>query len=92
MDTENFILRRHVLLERLGERRSRDLSSYPFQIGNIWGVKMPIWLRWGLSLVPNGGLVSRLMQVALPLAVPFIFRKQAPLVTRLFDRIFPSKS
>jgi hypothetical protein len=92
MDTENFLLKRRALLERLEERRSKDLASYPFRMGDAWGIKLPGWVRWALTLVPTGGLVSRFIQIGLPLAVPFLFKKQTPLISRLLARLFPSES
>jgi hypothetical protein len=92
MDTENFLLKRNALLERLGERRTKDLSLYPFQMGTSFGLKFPIWARLALSLVSRGGILSSLMQVALPLAAPFFLKRQPPIFIRLFDRFFPSRS
>ena len=92
MDTENFLLRRRALVERLEERRSKNLSSYPFRIGEAWGIKLPVWIRWALSLVPSGGIINRFIQIGLPLAVPFLFKRQTPLISRLLARFFPSES
>jgi hypothetical protein len=92
MDTENFLLKRRALIERLEERRSKDLSTYPFRMGDAWGVKFPVWMRGALSLLPSGGLISKFIQIGVPLAVPFLFKRQTPFITRLLARLFPSES
>jgi hypothetical protein len=92
MDTENFLLKRRSLLERMEERRSKDLSSYPFRMGDVLGIKLPVWIRWALSLAPSGGLISKFVQIGLPLAIPFLFKRETPFMSRLLARFFPSKS
>lgn len=92
MDTEDFLLKRRPLLERLDARRSKDLSAYPFRMGGAFGLKLPVWARWALSLAPGGGLVSKLMQIGLPLAIPFFFKREPPLLNRILARFFPSKA
>jgi hypothetical protein len=92
MDTKDFIVGRAELLERLQARRSRELSGYPFQMMNDYGVKLPAWARLALSFVTRGGALSHLLEVGLPLAVPFLFKKQMPFFERLVHRIFSLKS
>jgi len=91
MDSKDFLLKRRELLDRLETRRARDISTYPFRLGGAFGLKFPAWMRWLLTLVPVGGLAGGLMRVALPIALPFIFRKQPPLLDRLFACFLPSK-
>jgi hypothetical protein len=92
MDTENFIVTRAEFLERLQSRRQKDLGSYPFRMIEDYGVKFPAWARLALSFVTRGGALARLMEMGLPLAVPFLFRKKMPFVERLVLRIFSPKS
>ena len=92
MDTEDFLLKRRALQERMDERRAKDRSSFPFRIGDAFGFKLPSLIRWTLSFLPLGGFVSNLMSLGLPLAIPFFFKKKPPLVSRLLSRFFPSKS
>jgi len=92
MDTENFNLERSRLVERLQARRAAELTSYPFRMMDDYGVTLPPWARLALSFVTRGGALSRFLEVGLPLAVPFLFRKQMPFVERLVHRIFSPKS
>jgi hypothetical protein len=92
MDTENFIVTRAELVERLQSRRQKDLSTYPFRMVEEYGMKMPAWARLVLSFVTQGGALARLMEMGLPLAVPFLFRKKMPFMERLVLRIFSPKS
>src|SRR5207248_6763563 len=57
MDTENFIVSRASLLERLQARRQKDLTSYPFRMIEDYGVKFPAWTRLVLSFITQGGAV-----------------------------------
>jgi hypothetical protein len=91
MDSEDFIVDRREIVARMEERRSRDVSSYPFQMGAGFGFQLPGWLRMALSFAPRGGLVSSLMQISLPLVAPFLLKKQIPLLSRLLTRFYPSK-
>jgi len=86
MDTENFLLKRRAILERLEERRSRHPSGYPFRIGSLFGMKFPFWLKWGLSLASRQGAIVRLLEVGLTLAAPVLFMKKVPFLTRLLTR------
>ncbi len=92
MDTENFIVKRAELVEELQRRRMSDMGSYPFQLMKEYGVRLPTWARFALSFVTRGGVLSRMMEVALPLAVPFLLKKQMPFFDRLVHRIFSPKS
>ena len=92
MDTENFILNRAQLVEQLQVRRARDLASYPFQMMRDYGINLPAWARLALSFVTQGGALNRLLDVGLPLAIPFLFKKQMPLIDRLVQRLFSPKS
>ena len=92
MDTENFLVRRRDLTERLYERRVRDRSTYPLPLGTHFGLELPLWARCALSLMPRGGLVSSLLQIGLPLAAPFVFRKKVPWINRLLTHFLPSKA
>ena len=92
MDTENFIVTRAELLERLQARRQKDLTSYPFRMIEDYGVKFPAWTRLLLSFLTQGGALARLMEMGLPLAAPFLFRKKLPFMERLVLRLFSPKS
>ena len=92
MDTEDYLLKRRALQERLAERRSKDLSRYPFRMGDALGVKLPTWIRLAFTLVPTSGMISRFIQFGLPLAAPYLFKKQPPLLNRLLARFFPTES
>jgi hypothetical protein len=92
MDTKDFIVGRAEITERLQGRRSRELSSYPLHMLDNYGVKLPAWAKLALSFVTRGGALSHLLEVGLPLAVPFIFKKQMPFFDRLVHRIFSLKS
>ncbi len=92
MDTEDFIVSRASLLERLQTRREKDLGSYPFHMADYYGVKLPAWARLVLSFVTQGGAFARLLEMGLPLTIPFLFRKKMPFVERLVLRIFSPKS
>jgi hypothetical protein len=92
MDTENFILTRSRLVEQLQARRAKELASYPFRMMDDYGIKLPSWARLVLSFVTSGGALSRFLDVSLPLAIPFLFKKQLPLFDRLVQRIFSPKS
>jgi hypothetical protein len=92
MDTEDFIVSRASLLERLQTRRAKDLTSYPFRMIEDYGVKFPAWTRLALSFITQGGALARLMEMGLPLVVPFLFRKKLPFMERLVLRIFSPKS
>ena len=92
MDTENFLLRRRAILERLDQRRSRDPSGYPFRMGSVFGMKFPFWMKWGLSLATRGGVLSRLLEVGLTLAVPLLLKKQQPFLSRLLARFQSSEA
>jgi hypothetical protein len=92
MDTENFIVSRHQILERLEERRRKDYTSYPFRIAEEYGVRLPSWARLALSFVTSGGVLSRFLEVGLPLALPFLVKKQMPSFGRLVQRFFSPKS
>jgi len=92
MDTENFIVERHRLIERLEVRRAKDLSSYPFRMGEDFGIKLPSWARLALSFVSNGGLINRFLEVGVPLALPFLLKRQAPSWSRLVQRFFSPKA
>ena len=78
MDTENFLLRRRAILERLDERRSGNLSLYPFRI--------PTWVKWGLALASRGGIVSTLLELGLTVAAPLLLKKPLPFLGRLLSR------
>jgi hypothetical protein len=43
-------------------------------------------------LAPSGGLISKFVQIGLPLAIPFLFKRETPFMSRLLARFFPSKS
>lgn len=92
MDTKDFIVSRTELVERMESRRRSDLSSYPFRMVEHYGVKFPAWARLALSFLSQGGALSRMMEISMPFVVPYIFRKQMPLVDRLVQRIFSRKS
>jgi hypothetical protein len=92
MDTKDFLLKRQAILERLDERRSRDPSAYPFQMGSIFGMKFPFWLKWGLSFATRGGVLSRLLQVGLTIAAPLVLKKQLPFLSRLLSRFSSSEA
>jgi hypothetical protein len=92
MDSENFIVTRSRLVEQLQARRARDLASYPFHMMDDYGIKLPAWARLVLSFVTRGGSLSRFLDVGLPLAVPYLFKKQLPLFDRIIQRIFSPKS
>ena len=92
MDTEHFILERRELLERMEERRAKDLSSYPFKIGEDFGIKLPSWARLALSFAGRGGLLNRFLEVGIPLALPFLMKRQVPSWGRLVQRLFLPKA
>ena len=92
MDTENFIVKRAELVSELQRRRSMDLDAYPFRMVRDYGIKLPTWARLALSFVTRGGALSRMMELGIPLAFPFLFRKQMPFMERLVYRIFSHKS
>ena len=92
MDTENFIVSRTELVERLQNRREKELQSYPFRMMEDYGVRLPAWARLAMSFMTRGGALSRLLELGLPLVVPFLFRKQMPFVDRLVQRFFSRKS
>ena len=92
MDTENFIVSRAQLVEQLQRRRSSDVDSYPFKLMRDYGIQLPVWARLGLSFMTRGGVVTRLMEIALPLTIPLLFKKQMPFFDRLVHRIFSRKS
>jgi hypothetical protein len=91
MDTENFILKRREILERLEARRVKDYTSYPFRIAEEYGVHLPSWARLALSFVTSGGLISKFLEVGLPLALPFLVKRQVPSLGRLVQRFFSPK-
>ncbi len=82
MDTENFILRRRQVTDRLGTRRARELTAYPFILGGNSGFHLPGWARVALSFVPRGGLVTALMGSVLPLVAPFLMEKKSSILSR----------
>jgi hypothetical protein len=92
MDTENFIVERTRLAEQLQGRRAKDLSDYPFRMADDYGLSLPAWARLALSLVGKGSNFSKVIEVALPLAVPLLFRKKAPFLQRLVQGFFSRKS
>ncbi len=92
MDSENFILSRSALLDRLRGRRATRLSSYPFRMLDEYGMKMPAWARLALSFVTRGGILGRFLEVGIPLAAPFLLRRHMPFAERLLQRIFSTKS
>ena len=92
MDTADFILDRTRLTEQLQARRAKDLTSYPFRLMDDFGVKLSPWARLALSFVTRGGAINRLLEIGLPLAVPFLFKKQMPFFDRIVHRIFSRKS
>jgi hypothetical protein len=91
MDTEDFIVSRREILERLEERRKRDYTSYPFRIAEEYGIRLPSWARLALSFVTSGGLLSKFLEVGLPLALPFLVKRQIPSWGRLVQRFFSPK-
>lgn len=92
MDSENFILERNRLTTRMNDRRHERLEAYPFRMFQDMGLKMPVWARLALSFISRGSVMSRFLEVGLPLAAPFIFSRQLPLVDKLVHRIFSRKS
>jgi hypothetical protein len=92
MDAKNFILNRHQILVRLENRRQIDVTNYPFQMGKEYGIQLPAWARLALSVVTQGSVLSRFLQVGLPLAAPFLLRRQMPSWGRLVQRFFTPKS
>jgi hypothetical protein len=92
MDTENFIVERNQIVERLEARRAKDLSNYPFRITEEYGVKLPSWARLALSFASGGGILNRFLEVGLPLALPFLIKRQVPSWGRLVQRFFSSKA
>jgi hypothetical protein len=80
MDTENFLLKRRALLDRMEARR----------LANAGGVKLPAWMRWAIRLAPSGGVLGPLIQIGMPLVIPFLFRRQASWFSRLLVRLLPS--
>ena len=92
MDSENFILNRREILERLEVRRSKDLSTYPFRIGKDYGVQLPAWAQLVLSFASQNGILNRFLEVGLPVALPFLLKRQAPSWGRLVQRLFSPKS
>ena len=91
MDTEDFLLERRNLLERLSDRRARDLSSSPVRMARALGIEFPAWAKVLLSLAPNAGVLSGLMRIGLPLALPFLFKRKAPFFTRLLAHFYQPK-
>ncbi len=92
MDTEYFVVRRSELTELLQQRRALELTTYPFQMMEDYGVKLPAWARLGLSMFARGGLMGKFLELGIPLAAPFLFRKKMPFVSRLIQTIFSAKS
>jgi hypothetical protein len=86
MDTENFLLTRRAILDRLEDRRSRRPSANLFGMGGLFGLKLPFWLKWGLSLATEQGAIVRLLEVGLTLAAPFLLKKKAPFLNRVLAR------
>jgi len=79
-------------MERLQARRATQLEFYPFRMMDHYGLRLPTWARVALSFVTRGGLLSHLLEVGLPLAMPFFYKKQAPFFERLIQRIFSPKA
>jgi hypothetical protein len=92
MDTEHFVLDSARISERLAARRSVTLSSYPSHAMERFGVQVPLWAKLALSFATRGGALSRLLEIGIPLAAPFLFRRQMPFLERLVHRIFSAKS
>jgi len=92
MDTKDFILERAELMERMQDRRHRDLQEFPFRMIEDYGVKLPPWARLALSFISQGGALNRLMEISMPFVVPYFFRRQMPFMDRLVHRIFSRKS
>ncbi len=92
MDTKNFILARRELMDRLQARRARELSNYPFRMPDDFGVKLPTLARWALSFASQGGAISKMMEIGIPLAIPFLFRKKTSFMGRLLSRFVPPKA
>jgi hypothetical protein len=92
MDTENFILARAGLVAELQKRRSRDPETYSFRMFQGYGINLPSWAKLGLSFMTREGAIMRLMELGLPLALPFLYRRKMPFVERLFHRIFSPKA
>jgi len=90
MDTENFLLKRRSLIERLESRRAQDLSAY--QGGSLFGLKLPMVARLALSMVPRGGIVTSLLQIGLPLAATFFLKKKPSFISGILARFLPSRA
>jgi len=61
-------------------------------MGSVFGMKFPFWMKWGLSLATRGGVLSRLLEVGLTLAVPLLLKKQQPFLSRLLARFQSSEA
>ena len=92
MDTENFILERQRMIERLEARRAKDLSQYPFRMVEDYGMKLPSWARLALSFVSKGGILNRFIEIGVPLALPFLLKRETPSWGSLARRFFSSKA
>ncbi len=92
MDTENFVLERSRIVERLDRRRSQDLTSFPFQFLGRAGIRFPAWARLAMSFISKESVISRFLEVGIPLAAPLLFRHKMPFVNKLVQSLFSRKS
>ena len=92
MDSENFVIKRHRIMERLAERRAKELTSYPFRMAEDYGMNLPSWARLALTFASKGGVLSRVLEIGLPLAVPFLMKKKTFSLGRLVQQFFLPRS
>lgn len=85
MDTETFLVRRKILQQDLETRRSQDLSVYPHQMFRDYGVPLPSWSRWLLTMVSRRGAISQFLSIVLPIAAPFLAQRRKSFLMRLFE-------
>src|SRR5438132_532889 len=51
MDTEDFIVNRSRIMERLQARRATQLEFYPFRMMDHYGLRLPTWSREAETLM-----------------------------------------
>jgi hypothetical protein len=58
----------------------------------VFGMKFPSWLKWGLAFAAQRGMITRMLQLGLTLATPFLIKKELPILGRLLAKLQSSES